>query len=260
MTMWNSHSTAGPAGVKAEITTFPGANGDEIHAYVATPVTEGPWPGMVLIHHLPGFNELYFEFAERLARHGYEVICPDLYCRTAHGQPDDVFAMVRAKLGVTDASVVADAEAALKWLKARPTNNGKVGIMGSCSGGRHAVLAASLVTGFDAVIDLWGGGVIARPEDATETRPVAPINYTEQLSAPLLGLFGLEDMSPTAAEVDAHEKALVAAGKEYEFHRYADAGHGFMYYNMGMYQVVQAKDGWEKIFAFLADKLATDRG
>jgi carboxymethylenebutenolidase len=253
--MWDSHTTAGPLGITAEITTFPGGNGDEIHAYVATPTGEGPFPGVVLIHNLFGLTELYLEFAERLARHGYEVICPDFYCRAGHGKPDDVFAMVRANLGVTDDSVVADSEAALKWLKARPTSNGKVGVMGSCSGGRHAVLVASLVPGFDAVVDLWGGGVIAKPEDASKTRPVAPIEYTDRLSAPLLGLFGLEDQSPSWFEVDVHEKALQAAGKEYEFHRYPDAGHGFFYYTMGMFQVEPARDGWSKVFKFLADKL-----
>ena len=59
--------------------------------------------------------------------------------------------------------MVADCAAALSWLKALPTSNGKVGIIGTCSGGRHALLTASRVPGFDAVADLWGGGVIAVP-------------------------------------------------------------------------------------------------
>ena len=103
--------------------------------------------------------------------------------------------------------------------------------MGTCSGGRHAVLVASRVPGFGAVVDLWGGGVVASPADATPARPVAPIEYTEQLSAPLLGLFGNDDKSPTPEAVNAHEQALVAAGKDFEFHRYDGAGHGFIYYH-----------------------------
>jgi carboxymethylenebutenolidase len=253
--MWNSYSTGGPVGVTAEITMFAGGGEDEIHAYVASPVAESLRPGIVLVHHMPGWDEFYFEVAERLARHGYEVICPDLYCRFGHGLPDDVYAKVRAEGGVHDESVVADAAAALACLRARPTYNGRVGILGTCSGGRHALLVASVVSGFDAVIDLWGGGVVAAKEDATAARPVAPVEYTAQLSAPLLGLFGNDDRSPSPEQVNAHEVALKAAGKEYEFHRYDGAGHGFIYYHTPAYRQPQAMDAWDKIFRFFSDRL-----
>ena len=150
---------------------------------------------------------------------------------------------------------MTDGAAALAWLQARPGRNGKTGILGTCSGGRHALLIASRTPGFDAVIDLWGGGVVARPEDASPARPVAPIDYTADLSAPLLGLFGNDDQHPTPAQVDTHEAALQAAGKDYQFHRYDGAGHGFTYYHTAMYRPEQAMDAWNKIFSFLADKL-----
>jgi carboxymethylenebutenolidase len=253
--MWNSFSTAGPVSVSARITTYPGGGGDEIHAYVARPDGDEPLPGIVLVHHMPGWDEFFQEFAERLARHGYEVICPDLYDRFGHGTPEDVFAKVRSEGGVHDDSVIADCEAALAWLRARPTHNGKTGILGTCSGGRHALLVASRVPGFDAVIDLWGGGVVMAPEDATPARPVAPIDYTDQLTVPLLGLFGNDDQSPTAEQVNTHEEVLKAAGKDYEFHRYDGAGHGFTYYHTPMYRQEQAMDAWNRIFAFFAEKL-----
>ena len=131
--MWNSFRTDGHPGIVAGITTYPGGNGDRIHAYVARPEGNGPFPGVVLVHHMPGWDEIYQEFARRLANYGYSVICPDLYCRFGHGTPDDVAAAVRAEGGVADDSVVADCEAALGWLKAQPNSNGKVGIAGTCS-------------------------------------------------------------------------------------------------------------------------------
>ena len=254
--MWNSFNTDAHVGVHAEITTFTGANGDTIHAYVASPVTDGKRGGIVLIHHLPGWDEFYQEMAERLARHGYDVICPDLYCRYGHGTPDDVTAKVRADGGVHDDSVVADAAAALAWLKALPTNNGKVGIIGSCSGGRHAVLAASLVPGFAALVDLWGGGVVATPDQLTPARPVAPIDYTASLDAPILGLFGNDDQGPSPEAVNTHEEELKKQGKDYEFHRYDGAGHGFFYYHTPLYRQEQAMDGWGKVFRFFSDNLS----
>jgi carboxymethylenebutenolidase len=249
--VWNTFSTDARLGLTAEITTYPGGNGDQIHAYVAKPTTDGRVPGVVAVHHLPGWDEFYQEFAERLARHGYAVICPDLYCRFGHGTPDDVAAEVRAAGGVHDDAVVADCEAALRWLKAQPEANGRVGIIGSCSGGRHAVLAASRVKGFDAVVDLWGGAVVAAKEELTDARPVAPIDYTAQLDAPLLGVFGNDDQSPSPEQVDVHEAELKAHGKTYEFHRYDGAGHGFFYYQRPIYRPEQAMDGWARVFAFL---------
>src|ERR1700687_3187879 len=184
--MWNSFDTSARAGLTAEVVTYPGGNGDEIHAWVARPIAEGPAPGVVAVHHLPGWDEFYREFAERLARHGYTVICPDLYCRFGHGTPDDVAAKVRAQGGVHDDSVVADCGAALSWLNAQPTANGKVGIIGSCSGGRHALLAASRIQGFGAVVDLWGGGVVASKDQLGAARPGTPYDYTEDREAPFL--------------------------------------------------------------------------
>lgn len=253
--MWNSLSTDAFAGLVAGVTAYRAGNGDLIHAYVARPEGPGPFPGIVLVHHLPGWDEFYREMARRLADHGYTVIAPDLYCRAGHGTPDDVAAAVRAHGGPVDDAVVADCAAARDWLRALPTSNGKVGIIGSCSGGRHAVLAASRAGGFDAVVDLWGGGVVAAAEDATPQRPVAPIHHTADLDAPLLGIFGDEDRSPSPEQVDQHETELKRHGKEYEFHRYADAGHGFIYYHRPAYRPQSAMDCWAKIFDFFRRKL-----
>jgi carboxymethylenebutenolidase len=253
--MWNSFSTDARGGITAEVITYPGGGGDEIHAYVARPMGDGPAPGVVAVHHLPGWDEFYREFAERLARHGYTVICPDLYCRFGHAAPDDVAARVRAEGGVHDDSVVADCGAAASWLKALPTSNGKAGVIGSCSGGRHALLAASRLTSFDAVVDLWGGGVVMAPEDLSPARPVAPIDYTADLAAPLLGLFGNDDKYPAPEQVDRHEAELRRHGKAHEFHRYDGASHGFFYYHTPMYRPEAAMDGWAKVFGFFGQHL-----
>ena len=253
--MWNSFNTDAQLGITAEITTFPAGGGHRSHAYVVRPKGNGPFPGVVVVHHMPGWDEFYQEFSERLGRHGHLVISPNLYDRAGQGTPDDVAAKVRAEGGVHDETVVADCEAALEWLRADRTCSGKVGIIGSCSGGRHSLLAASLLGGFSAVVDLWGGGVIMTPDQLSPARPVAPIDYTERLSAPLLGIFGNDDQFPTPEQVDEHETQLKKHGKEYEFHRYDGAGHGFFYYQSPAYRPEQAMDAWEKVFDFFARKL-----
>jgi carboxymethylenebutenolidase len=254
--MWNSFRTDERDGISTEVITYPGGNGDQIHAYVARPNGDGPRGGIVAVHHMPGWDEFYREFCDRLARHGYTVICPDLYDRYGHGTPDDIAAKVRGEGGVHDDSVVADCAAAREWLLAQPDSNGKVGIIGSCSGGRHALLTASLVPGFDAVVDLWGGGVVMGPDDLSPARPVSPHDYTADLNAPLLGIFGNDDKYPTPELVNQHEEELKKHGKDYEFHRYDGASHGFFYYHTPMYRPEAAMEAWGKVFAFFADKLS----
>jgi carboxymethylenebutenolidase len=243
-------------GMIAETITMQGANGDVINAYFARPLGSGPFPGMVLAHHMPGWDEWYREAARRFAHHGYLTISPDLYHRVAQGTPEDVAAQVRAQGGIPDDEAVGDLAGAMAYLRSLPQNNGKVGAFGTCSGGRHVYLTVCREPGFDAVVDCWGGGVVMGPDDLTKKRPVAPIDYTTQLPCPILGLFGAEDQSPTPEQVAIHEEALKQHGKEYEFHMYPDAGHGFFYYHRPNYRQEQAVDGWEKIWAFLGQHLS----
>ena len=256
--MWNSFRTDAHEGITAEVIGIRGHGDDPIHAYWARPTGDGPYPGVVAVHHLPGWDELYRELCRRLASHGYSVLCPDLYCRLGHGTPDDIAAKARAEGGVADDSAVGDLVASMRFLRDLPTSNERVGIIGTCSGGRHAYLAAGRTPGgFDAVANLWGGRVVAGPDELTEKSPVAPVDYTKDLTAPVLGLFGNDDQSPSPAAVDALEAELKKHGKSYEFHRYDGAGHGFFYYDRPAYRVEQAMDGWAKVFAFFDRHLRT---
>jgi carboxymethylenebutenolidase len=244
-------------GMLAETITVRGANGDIINAYFARPLGTGPFPGMVLVHHMPGWDEWYREATRRYAHHGYLAIAPNLYFRAGHGTVDDVTAKVRAAGGVADDQVVGDVEGAMRHLRSLPYSNGKVGVFGTCSGGRHAYLSACRVKGgFDAVVDCWGGRVAAAKEDLTPKQPVAPVEYTKDLSCPVLGLFGNDDKGPSPEQVNRHEEELKRQGKNYEFHRYDGAGHGFFYYDRPAYRQEQAADGWNKIWAFLGRYLA----
>ena len=242
-------------GMIAETITIKGHGGDVINAYLARPLGPGPHPGMVLAHHMPGWDEWYRETARKFAHHGYATISPDLYHRTGHGTPDDVAARARSEGGADDEVVVGDLAASMDYLRSLPSSSGKIGAFGTCSGGRHVLLAASRVTGFDAVVDCWGGRVVMSEAELTPKTPVAPIDYTADLSCPVLGLFGEEDGSPSPEQVALHEEALKRHGKEYEFHMYAGAGHGFFYYDRALYCQEQAVDGWQKIFVFLAKHL-----
>lgn len=243
-------------GMIAETVTMPGHNGDLINAYLARPLGPGPFPGMVVIHHMPGWDEWYREATRKYAHQGYVALSPNLYFRAGHGTPEDMAAKVRADGGVPDEQAVGDMAGALHYLQSLPYVSDKIGVWGTCSGGRHAYLAACRVPGFSAVVDCWGGRVVMEEKDLSPNFPVAPLDYTTDLNIPLLGIFGEDDHSPTPAQVAIHEKELKKHGKDFEFHMYPDAGHGFFYHNRPNYRQAQAVDGWKKIFAFLEKHLA----
>ena len=243
-------------GMLAETTTVQGHNGDSIGAYMAKPLGPGPFPGMVLIHHAPGWDEWYREAARRYAHHGYVAISPNLYHRAGHGDPNEIGAKVRESGGIPDAQALGDIEGSMRFLRTLPYLNAKVGVFGTCSGGRLTFLTACRVQGFNAAVECWGGRVVASGDDLTANQPVAPFDYTADLSCPLLGLFGNEDQAPSPEQVNLHEEELKKNNKNYEFHRYDNAGHGFFYYDRGAYRQEQAVDGWSKIFDFLGKNLA----
>jgi carboxymethylenebutenolidase len=238
-------------GMIAETTLIPGHNGDLIGAYVARPMGPGPFPAIIVIHHMPGWDEWYREVTRKFAHHGFIAVSPNLYHRAGHGIPEDVAAMVRAAGGVPDDQVVGDVAGMLAFVRALPHCTGKVALFGTCSGARHAYLAAARTPGFAALIDCWGGRVTMEPHELTANQPVAPVDYTAGLECPVLGIFGAEDSSPTPAQVGVLEQALKKHGKTYDFHMYTEAGHGFFYYDRPAYRQTQTMDGWKKIWAFL---------
>jgi carboxymethylenebutenolidase len=213
--------------ILAETVNVIGHQGDVIEAYLARPLAPGSHPGVVVIHHMPGWDEGCIEIARRFAGRGYATICPNLHFRAGKGSPQENAAIVRESGGMPDDRTMGDVKGAMNYLRLLPQHNGKIGVIGYCSGGRQTYLAACTLTGIDAAVDCYGGGVVASPEQLTLANPVAPIDRTADLGCPLLGLFGNDDRRPSPDDVQKTEEELEKHGKTYEFHRYDGAGHAF---------------------------------
>jgi carboxymethylenebutenolidase len=234
---------------------FAGHGGDEIEAYLARPEGSGPRGGVVVIHHMPGYDRATKEMVRRFAELGYDAICPNLYSREAPGaEPSDAAATVRARGGVPDDRLVGDVAASAAHLRALPTSNGRVGVIGHCSGGRQAVLAGCELD-LDAVVDCYGAFVTGTPPAEYPLKVTNLVDRLPRLSAPLLGLFGAEDRFPGPEQVAELERLLVEHGKKFEFHSYDNAGHAFFATDRPAYNVQAANDGWERIAAFFGSHL-----
>jgi len=243
-----------------ELVSIKGHNGDAIEAYHARPTQATAVPGIVVIHHMPGWDEWTKEVARKLAYHGYAAIAPHLFYRYGPGGKwDDLMAIARTKGGVPDAQAMGDVEGSAAFLRSQPQSNGKVGVIGFCSGGRQAYMAACTLPDLNAAVDCWGGRGIAAPADLTPDKPLAVIDMTKDMSCPLLGIFGNDDANPDREQVNKTEEELKRHGKSYEFHRYDGAGHGFFAVDRPGYRAEQATDAWTKVLAFFDKHLGAAR-
>ena len=240
----------------AETVTLRGHQGDLIDAYLARPLGGGRLPGVVVIHHLPGWDGPTKEIARRFAHHGFATLSPNLQFREGKATPEENSASVRAAGGMPDDRTMGDVQGAIDYLRALPYLNGKVGVIGYCSGGRQAYLAACTLRGIDAAINCYGGGVVAKAEELTSRQPVAPIDFTKDLQCPLLGLFGVEDTRPSPDDTAKTEAALKQHNKTYEFHTYDNAGHAFFAVDRPHYRQHAAMDGWQKVLTWFGKHLA----
>ena len=239
----------------AETVLLRGHKGDQIDAYLARPLGAGPYPCVVMIHHMPGWDIYNKEIARRFAHHGYVAISTNLQFREGKATPEENSASVRAAGGMPDERTMADVQAATDYVRALPYSNGKVGVIGYCSGGRQAYLAGCTIKGIDAVISCYGGGVVAKPEELTPRQPKAPIDFTKDMQCPILCLFGIEDTRPSPADAAVTEAALKQHGKTHEIVIYPNAGHAFFAVDRQQYRVQAALDGWKKVFEWFGKYL-----
>ncbi len=237
--------------LRAETVTIEAHHGDNIEAYLAVPTDVKGFGSIVVIHHLPGYDEATKEIVRKFAANGFAALMPNLYHREAPGAaPDDAAALARANGGVPDERLVGDVAGALAHLKALPGSNGKVAVIGYCSGGRQSLLAGCRLE-FDGVIDCYGAFTVVDSPEGSPLRATAVVGEVDNLKGPVLGLFGAEDQYPSPEQNEMLATALTSAGKDFTFHTYEGAGHAFFNVDRPSFRPEAASEGWREIFAFL---------
>ena len=221
----------------AETTGIRGADGDLVEAYTARPMDPGPHGGVLVIHHMPGYDRETKEIVRRFAVDGYGALPePALPRRPRRGPGRRRRGRPRANGGVPDDRFVGDAAGAAALPAGEPTSNGRVARSASApAAGRRSSRRSSWT--LQAAIDCYGAFVTGdpagglpdprRPDRAPARRPAGP----------LLGLFGNDDRNPSPDQVDELEKLLRRARQDHEFHRYDGAGHAFFSVDRPAYRV-----------------------
>jgi carboxymethylenebutenolidase len=225
--------------------------GAAMGGYLARPADGGPHPAVVVYMEIFGINE-------RVAREGYLALAPDYFHRTGPGielgYDDAGMAEGMKHLGQLQAdSMIADARAALAFLRARPDVRGaKIGAMGFCIGG-HMTYLTACETDVAAAAAFYGGGIAAPqgPGGGPST-----VSRTSGIQGRILCFFGGQDSMIPQDQVRTIEQALKDSGVRHEVVVYPDADHGFFCDQRASFDERAAADAWERTKALFGEELA----
>jgi carboxymethylenebutenolidase len=198
--------------------TIKSADGGEFEGYLSLPAS-GYGPGLVVLQEIFGVNQFVRDVADWYAAHGYVALCPDLFWRQERGVEltdqseadwQKAFALYA---GLDEAKAVADSAAAVEFLRAHPSCNGRVGAVGFCLGGNLAYLL-SVRYQPDCAVGYYGVSIEKSLAEAVH------------LSAPLmLHLAGKDKYCPPEAQAQIHQ--TLDHNPLVTLHDYAEQDHAF---------------------------------
>lgn len=227
--------------INVEKIGFMGASGN-MGGQLSWPKTfTGKLPTVIVIHENRGLNPHIEDIGRRLALAGYLTLAVD-YLSPLGGTPSDED-KAREMIGQLDAAqVVANGQAAIKYLKAHPLSNGKIGVVGFCWGGGQVNRLATAGADLNAAVAFYGP--VPKAEDVPNIK--APV---------LLHYAGLDE--PINKGWPGYEAALKAAGKTYQAYVYDGVNHAFNNdTNAARYNETAAKLAWQRTLDFFAKNLA----
>jgi len=242
--------------IVTERVEIPLEGGGTMGGYLARPASGGPRPAVIVYMEIFGINSHIRDVTERVAREGYVALAPDYFHRTGPGielgYDDAGMAKGMALLGQLDArEMIADAQAAISFLRGRSDTTDQVGCMGFCIGGHMTYLTAA-ETDVAAAASFYGGGIAGDlgPGGAPST-----LGRTAKISGRILCLFGNRDSLIPKEQIDAIRAALEEAGTRHEVVVYPGCDHGFFCDQRASYDEQAATDAWGRVKAFFAEAL-----
>lgn len=240
---------------------MPTPDGDA-RAFTFTPDTgAGPWPAVIIFMDAPAIRPALFEFGERLARHGYFPLLPDLFWRAGPYEPinvKEVFADEAKRreafgklMGSTNPEKqLVDAKASLDYLASRPEVKGsKVGITGYCMGAGVVMRTAGTYPDRIAAAAGFHGGRLAT--DA----PDSPHLLAPKITAKVLVAGADEDAGFPPEQADRLRAALTSAGVANEVTIYPGARHGYTMPDLPVYNEQAAERHWREMLGLFDETL-----
>ena len=218
---------------------------------MARPADSGSYPALILTHGVHGYEEHMKEVARRFAALGYCCILPALYCRDDFLSVVEEEDLARASASLSsrpNAQTIGDLAGSLDFLRNSRFVNGRIGLVGFCSGGRLALVFACNTTGLSAFVNFYSNSIF----QSTEANPTPAGDMLESLDCPMLGMFGEEDTNPSRNDVALLRTKLESLSKTFEIVTYKDAGHAFFSDTRPSYRPEAAYMAWGRSLEWLS--------
>ncbi len=227
-----------PAPLGVSVAYFPAD--PAARGYLAEPSGGGPFGAVILIHEWNGLVDRIRQVADALAAEGYVALAADLYSGRTGSNREENLALVRETLSKPD-RVIANLDAAARFLRARPNVSGKIASVGWCYGGGVALSYAIGGENHDATAIFYGRLV-------DDPQKLAAIQHE------IYGTFARLDRGPAPEQVDAFVAALRKAGIPNDVHIYDDVNHGFWLHvdQKPAVRTKPARDAWKRLKAYFA--------
>jgi carboxymethylenebutenolidase len=239
-------------GLEERWVQVPVEEGKTLPAYAASPLgTKGPFPTVLVVQEIFGVHEYIKDVARRLAQLGYLALAPELYfrCGDPSKAPDFEALQTNFVNKTPDSAVMSDLDATVGWAASRGGDPSRLGIVGFCWGGRIAWLYAAHQPALKAAV-AWYGRLSGF---STPTNPRHPLDVSDSLLAPVLGLYGGADAAIPPTDVDKFRSALEAADSPSKVVVYPEAGHAFHADYRQSYRPADAADGWARMLAWFSE-------
>ena len=220
-----------------------------IPIYEARPAAAGRYPVVLVIPEVFGMHEHIKDVTRRFAAAGFLGITFEPYAREGGVlHLPDIAAVRKVVDPIPDDRVMADLDAVAAYAKSHPAAQAdRIGVTGFCRGGMYTLLYAAHNPRIKAAVP-WYGQI--RPSLTPGVRTAGPLDLAGRIHAPVLGLYGGEDLGIPIADVREMEAVLKKAGKTTEFVIYPGAPHAFYADYRPSFRPETAADAWRRCVAW----------
>ena len=246
--------TAEPVLAQAIKTPMDGLDGGDdkigdIPIYYAVPKGKGKRPVILVVGEIWGNHEHIKDVVRRIAKAGYFAVANEPYFRIGElWKLENIKEVVAGANKLTDEQAFADLDKVVEWVGKNPRANvEKLGITGFCRGGRMVWMYTAHNKKVDAGVAWYGGLSPAMPGI-----PSTPMDVTDKIDRPVLGLYGGADQGIPLEHVERLRAGLKAFGndKKSQIHVYEGMPHAFNADYRPSYRKEAADDGWKRMLAW----------
>ena len=240
------------------------SDGEPLAVVRKRPPSGGPHPLVVMFMDKPGIRDALHVFARRLARHGYDVILPDLYHRhgrmigydhaEAAADPGKAARLVQMMGSLTDDGIQNDLDAALEAVAAdRPDGSmDTAGCIGFCLGARAVFRTMMRLPG------QFPAGAMWHPSFLVDGEPDSPHLTADRLQGSLYAGFGEADQAMTVASMQPFIRAVSSLGDRVTVDILSGADHAYTWPGTPNYNEAAAERAWSQTLALLAAELGAE--